>query len=60
VIFGAIIYKVVVGIALKMGLDSDWMKLATAVIFVLVIVLQRVITHRQKVSVIRKGGGSHA
>jgi putative ABC transport system permease protein len=60
VIFGAIIYKVVVGIALKMGLDSDWMKLATAVIFVLVIVLQRVITHRQKVSVIKKGGGSHA
>jgi ABC-type uncharacterized transport system permease subunit len=50
----------VVGIALKMGLDSDWMKLATAVIFVLVIVLQRVITHRQKVSVIKKGGGSHA
>jgi len=60
VILGAIIYKVVVGIALKLGLDANWMKLATAVIFVLVIVLQRVITHRQKVSVIRKGGGSRA
>lgn len=60
VIFGAIIYKIVVGIALKLGLDANWMKLATAVIFVLVIVLQRLITHRQKVSVIRKGGGSRA
>ena len=60
VIFGAIIYKIVVGIALKLGLDANWMKLATAVIFVLVIVLQRLVEHRQQVSVARKGGGSHA
>ena len=60
VIFGAIIYKIVVGIALKLGLDANWMKLATAVIFVLVIVLQRVITQRQKAAVIRKRGGTNA
>ena len=60
VIFGAIIYKIVVGIALKLGLEANWMRLATAVIFVLVIVLQRVITQRQKVAVVRKGGGVNA
>ena len=60
VIFGAIIYKIVVGIALKLGLDANWMKLATAVIFVLVIVLQRVIAQRQKAAVVRKGGGANA
>ena len=60
VIFGAIIYKIVVGIALKLGLDANWMKLATAVIFVLVIVLQRVITQRQQASVVRKGDGANA
>jgi putative ABC transport system permease protein len=56
VIFGSIIYKVVVGIALKMGLDTDWMKLATAVIFVLVIVLQRVVMQRQQAAGVRKVG----
>ena len=60
VIFGAIIYKIVVGIALKLGLDANWMKLATAVIFVLVIVLQRVIAQHQKAAVVRKGGGANA
>ncbi len=60
VIFGAIIYKIVVGIALKLGLEANWMRLATAVIFVLVIVLQRVITQRQKAAVVRKGGGVNA
>ncbi len=60
VIFGSIIYKVVVGIALKLGLDTDWMKLGTAVIFVLVIVLQRFITQRQQAAVVKKGGGGNA
>lgn len=59
VIFGAIIYKIVVGLVMRLGLDADWMKLATAMIFVLVIVLQRVTAYRQKASV-RKGGDSRA
>ena len=59
VIFGAIIYKIVVGLVMRLGLDADWMKLATAVIFVLVIVLQRVTAYRQKAAA-RKGGGSRA
>ena len=59
VIYGAIIYKIVVGLVMRLGLDADWMKLATAVIFVLVIVLQRVTAYRQKAAA-RKGGGSRA
>jgi putative ABC transport system permease protein len=59
VIFGAIIYKIVVGLVMRLGLDADWMKLATAMIFVLVIMLQRVTAYRQKASV-RKGGDSRA
>jgi len=59
VIFGAIIYKIVVGLVMRLGLDADWMKLATAVIFVLVIVLQRVTAYRQKAAA-RKGGSSRA
>jgi len=41
VIFGAIIYKICVGLALRLGLPVTDMKLITAVLFVLVIVLQR-------------------
>jgi len=59
VILGAVIYKIVVGLVMRLGLDADWMKLATAVIFVLVIVVQRVTAYRQKASV-RKGGNSRA
>jgi len=59
VIYGAIIYKIVVGLVMRLGLDADWMKLATAVIFVLVIVLQRVTAYRQKAAA-RKGGSSRA
>ena len=59
VIFGAVIYKIVVGLVMRLGLDADWMKLATAVIFVLVIVVQRLTAYRQKASV-RKGGDSRA
>jgi putative ABC transport system permease protein len=60
VIFGAIIYKIVVGLVMRLGLNADWMKLATAVIFVLVIVLQRVTAYRQKAAVARKGGEDRA
>ena len=59
VIFGSFIYKILVGPVMRLGLDADWMKLATAMIFVLVIMLQRVTAYRQKASV-RKGGDSRA
>jgi len=60
VIYGAVIYKIVVGLVMRLGVNADWMKLATAVIFVLVIVLQRVTAYRQKAAVARKGGDSRA
>ncbi len=59
VIFGAIIYKIGVGVALKLGLPATDMKLITAVFFVLVIVLQRG-KWIGKLFSSRKGGGSHA
>lgn len=40
VIFGSIIYKIGIGVALKLGLPSVYMKLMTAVFFILVIALQ--------------------
>ncbi len=60
VIFGSIIYKIGVGLALKLGLPATDMKLITAVFFVLVIVLQRETWRKKLVSVFRKGDGGHA
>lgn len=60
VIFGSIIYKIGVGVALKLGLPATDMKLITAVFFVLVIVLQRDAWRKKLVSLFRKGGGGCA
>lgn len=40
VIFGSIIYKLAIGGALQLGLPADYMKIMTAVFFVLVIILR--------------------
>lgn len=60
VIFGAIIYKIGVGVALKLGLPATDMKLITAVFFVLVIILQRDTWRKKLISVFRKGDGGNA
>lgn len=41
VIFGSIIYKLGVGVALQLGLPANYMKILTAVFFVIVIILQK-------------------
>ena len=41
VIIGSIVYKLSIGVALKLGLQASDMKLVTAIFFVIVIVLQR-------------------
>jgi len=56
VIFGSIIYKIGVGLALKAGLAASDTKLLTAVFFVVVIVLQM---YAQRITQ-RKGGGGNA
>ncbi len=61
VIIGSIVYKLSIGVALKLGLQASDMKLITAVFFVVVIVLQRD-TWRKKLVALFKGsrGGSNA
>jgi putative ABC transport system permease protein len=54
VIFGSIIYKIGVGLALKAGLAASDTKLLTAAFFVLVIVLQM---YAQRIAQKRGGGG---
>jgi putative ABC transport system permease protein len=61
VIFGSIIYKLSIGVALQLGLKTTDMKLITAVFFVIVIVLQKE-AWRKKIMQIFRGpkGGHHA
>lgn len=59
VIFGSIIYKLAIGMALKLGLPAEDMKIMTAVFFVLVIVLQNPAIYR-KLSGVFKGGRNDA
>lgn len=60
VIFGSIIYKLAIGVALKLGLPSIDMKLATAVFFTLVIVLQNDGWRKKLFGTFKKEGGRHA
>lgn len=61
VIIGSIIYKLSIGVALKLGLKATDMKLITAVFFVLVIVLQRDTWRKKLVQLFsRSKGGSNA
>jgi putative ABC transport system permease protein len=59
VIFGSIIYKLSIGVALKLGLPATDMKILSAAFFVVVIVLQKE-AWRKKIVQLFKGGGRHA
>ena len=60
VIFGSVIYKLAIGVALKLGLPSIDMKLATAVFFVLVIMLQKEGWRKKLLGMFNKEGGRNA
>lgn len=61
VIFGSIIYKISIGLALKLGLKTYDMKLITAVFFVLVILLQKDVWRKKIVGLLRRpAGGNNA
>ena len=54
------IYKLAIGVALKLGLPSIDMKLATAVFFVLVIMLQKEGWRKKLLGMFNKEGGRNA
>jgi putative ABC transport system permease protein len=60
VILGSIIYKLGIGVALKLGLPANNMKLMTAVFFVLVIILQKEKWRKKLMSMVRGDGKKHA
>lgn len=61
VIIGSIVYKLSIGVALKLGLQASDMKLVTAIFFVIVIVLQRDSWRKKLVQMFKRlKGGSNA
>ena len=59
VIFGSIMYKLSIGVALKLGLPASDMKMLSAAFFVVVIILQNE-TWRNKIMGMLKRGGNDA
>jgi putative ABC transport system permease protein len=61
VIIGSIVYKLSIGVALKLGLQASDLKLVTAIFFVVVIVLQRDSWRKKLVQMFKRPkGGSNA
>jgi putative ABC transport system permease protein len=57
VIIGSIIYKLSIGVALKLGLQASDMKLITAVFFVIVIILQNDAWRKRLVALFKSSKG---
>ena len=57
VIFGSIIYKLSIGVALKLGLPATDMKMMSAVFFVVVIILQNEKWRKKLVNLFKRPGG---
>lgn len=58
VIFGSIIYKISIGVALKLGLPAIDMKMMSAVFFVIVIILQNETWRKNFLGLFKRSGGN--
>lgn len=58
-VVGSVLYKICIQIAISLGLPANLLKLATAVLFLLVLVLGNARTGKRKAAEV-KGGASHA